>query len=342
MTLACCKSPPRPLTSLEKQRNAAFRNDCLKRLIFVLVILISAVFLIPALAADEDATLTLGSATWKKSDLRGGSKGFRWFVFNMAYYVYGALPQLIGDSGSLKLDPDAAYMTIFGNIYESMASIGMGLAVVWVMLDLIEKAQIDQMTPEVIIRWCIKMVVAIIVVDNADDMAKALMAVGNEFVDNLQYTGADNAANVELLNDCFERVKSGYFISLFTEFVELLIPAVAMIFCLLMMLVQIFGRILEAGVRFAFLPIGISDAFTHGINSPGMRYIKKFFAVCLQGAVLFAIMIAGSNMMGLVTARDGTFGFVENLGIITQLVIAVTMIGAMAKSQQIVNDIVGA
>ena len=342
MTLAIGKSPPRPLTSLEMQRYAAFRNNCIKKLIFALLIIAAIILVVPAFAETKDESFTLGSQTWYKKDLTKGSDDFRWFIFTMAYYVYGALPQIVGDSGALALDPNAGYMDVFNTIYDSMAAVGMGLAVMWVMLDLIEKAQMDQMTPEVLIRWCIKLVVAIIIVDNGADLAKALMQVGNDFVNQLSFSGADNTQNVNVLNGYFERLKTAFWTNRLTILLELLIPAIAMIFCLLMMFVQVFGRIIEAGVRFAFMPIGISDAFTHGINSPGMRYIKKFFAVCLQGAVLYAIMIAGTNMMGLVMARDGSFAIVEHLGVITQLVIGFTMIGAMMKSQQLVNDIVGA
>lgn len=342
MTLAIGKSPPRPLTSLEMQRNAAFRNNCIKKLIFVLLIIAAIILVVPAFAETRDESFTLGSTTWKKSEMTGSAKLLRWFVFSLAYYVYGALPQIVGNSGTLALDPDAGYMDVFNTIYDSMAAVGMGLAVMWVMLDLIEKAQMDQMTPEVLIRWCIKLVVAIIIVDNGADLAKALMQVGNDFVEQLKVSAIESGPNVEILNDFFERINTGFWTGILTIFLELLIPGVAMIFCLLMMLVQVLGRIIEAGVRFAFMPIGISDAFTHGINSPGMRYIKKFFAVCLQGAVLLAIMIAGTNMMALITAGDDGFGIAGNLGVVSQLVIGFTMIGAMMKSQQLVNDIVGA
>lgn len=342
MTLAIGKSPPRPLTSLEMQRNAAFRNDCIKKLIFALLIIAAIILVVPAFAETKDESFTLGSTTWKESEMTGSSKWLRWFVFSLAYYVYGALPQIVGNSGTLALDPDAGYMDVFNTIYDSMAAVGMGLAVMWVMLDLIEKAQMDQMTPEVLIRWCIKLVVAIIIVDNGADLAKALMQVGNDFVEQLKVSAIESGPNVEILNDFFERINTGFWTGILTIFLELLIPGVAMIFCLLMMLAQVFGRIIEAGVRFAFMPIGISDAFTHGINSPGMRYIKKFFAVCLQGAVLLAIMIAGTNMMALITAGDDGFGIAGNLGVVSQLVIGFTMIGAMMKSQQLVNDIVGA
>lgn len=343
MTLAIGKSPPRSLTSLEMQRYAAFRNNCIKKLIFVLLIISAIILVVPAFAETRDESFTLGSTTWKKSDLSGTkTQGFRWLVFSMAYYVYGALPQIVENGGALTLDPNAEYMDVFNTIYESMAAVGMGLAVMWVMLDLIEKAQMDQMTPEVLIRWCIKLVVAIIVVDNGADLAKALMQVGNDFVNQLSVASAENGPSVEILNDFFDRIKTSFWTGTLTIFLELIVPGIAMIFCLLMMFVQVFGRIIEAGVRFAFIPIGISDAFTHGINSPGMRYIKKFFAVCLQGAVLLAIMIAGTNMMALITAGDDGFGIAGNLGVVSQLVIGFTMIGAMMKSQQLVNDIVGA
>lgn len=337
MTLALGGSPPQTLSPLIKKENDSFHKKCITRFMIVVGIFIFIMFLIPAFAdsVSNPQTYKLGDTTWDTKDLKNDLNAF---AFSLVYYTYGAFPQLIADSGVLSINLDATYMGTFQNFYDATASIGMGLAIVWVMLDLIEKAQIDQMSPEVLIRWCIKLITAIIIVDNADSLAKMLIAVGNDLV-----TGSVDLNNTtaSIITSFFTKLKTASFLKALSIIIECLVPALAMMFCMLMMLIQLFGRVLEAGIRFGFMPIGVSDAFTHGLNSAGMRYIKKFFAVCLQGAVLYAIMIAGAKLMSVVSLGGEDFGFLSSLGIISQLVVAFSMVGLMLKSQSIINDIAG-
>ena len=144
-------------------------------------------------------------------------------------------------------------------------------------------------------------------------------------------------AQAEALGTIYDSLKSMGWIKALCLLLQLLIPAIGTMICMLIMLVQMVGRLIEIGIRILFMPIGVSDAFTHGTNSPGFRYIKKFFAVCLQGAVLLAVLNIGVYFMGNKMINDATQGF----GFISDLVIMVSMIGLMIKSQQIVNDIVG-
>lgn len=337
MTLALGGSPPQTLSPLIKKENDSFYKKCMTRFMIVVGIFIFIMFLIPALADSvlSSQIYKLGTTEWNTKELKNDLNAF---AFLLVYYTYGAFPQLIADSGVLSIDLDASYMATFQDFYDATAAIGMGLAVIWVMLDLIEKAQIDQMSPEVLIRWCIKLVTAIIIVDNADSLAKMLISVGNELVSG---SVALNATTASIITGFFTKLKTASFLKALSIIIECLVPALAMMFCMLMMLTQLFGRVLEAGIRFGFMPIGISDAFTHGLNSAGMRYIKKFFAVCIQGAVLYAIMIAGAKLMSVVSLGGEDFGFLSSLGIISQLVVAFSMVGLMLKSQSIINDIAG-
>lgn len=337
MTLALGGSPPQTLSPLIKKENDSFYKKCMTRFMIVVGIFIFIMFLIPALADSVflPHIYKLGETEWNTAELKNDLNAAAfWFV----YYTYGAFPQFMADSGVLSIDLDASYMATFQDFYDTTAAIGMGLAVIWVMLDLIEKAQIDQMSPEVLIRWCIKLVTAIIIVDNADSLAKMLISVGNELVSG---SVALSATTESIITGFFTKLKTASVLKALSIIIECLVPALAMMFCILMMLTQLFGRVLEAGIRFGFMPIGISDAFTHGLNSAGMRYIKKFFAVCIQGAVLYAIMIAGAKLMSVVSLGGEDFGFLSSLGIISQLVVAFSMVGLMLKSQSIINDIAG-
>jgi len=54
-------------------------------------------------------------------------------------------------------------------------------------------------------------------------------------------------------------------------------------------------RFFEIYLRISVAPIAIADMW-NGMNSGGYRYMKAFFAVCLQGVVILMILIIGNQL----------------------------------------------
>jgi hypothetical protein len=98
------------------------------------------------------------------------------------------------------------------------------------------------------------------------------------------------------------------------------------------MILMCFGRVFEVMVRFVFAPIGLAQLVSGGARGAGMRYIKKFAACCLSGAI--CVMAIGA------TAVMQDMANVQMAGVIA-LMAPITLIGFATKSQRIAEDIVG-
>ena len=97
----------------------------------------------------------------------------------------------------------------------------------------------------------------------------------------------------------------------------------------LFMLLQ---TILEIAIRRVFCPLAISDIYSEGLRSPGVRYIKK-----LLGAIMkFTICIIATTIATSIGATGEGLTLAFNC-----IVINVVAIGVMFKAGEYTNDILG-
>lgn len=93
----------------------------------------------------------------------------------------------------------------------------------------------------------------------------------------------------------------------------------------------VYAVIIEIGLRYMFTPIAIADLYSEKFRSNGWIWLKKLFAVSMQGAVIFMIIYS----------VDVLKNAIDTASVITNTAINLTMIGMFAKSRQIANDIIG-
>lgn len=93
----------------------------------------------------------------------------------------------------------------------------------------------------------------------------------------------------------------------------------------------VYAVAIEIGVRYLFTPIAIADLYSEKFRSNGWMYLKKLFAVSMQGAVIFMIIYC----------VDVLKNAIDTGSVITNTAINLTMIGMFVKSRQIANDIIG-
>ena len=134
----------------------------------------------------------------------------------------------------------------------------------------------------------------------------------------------------------------------------LLIPFIVIlginVFCLSIFIT----RGIQLAIYTVFMPIAIVDMYHNGVmSSTGIRYIKKFAAIGLQGIVLYVCLVLAQAFLGTMgVAIYSNNSVAEATGIIAAggngllfLIIAVatafTSLSLALKSQQIANDIIG-
>jgi hypothetical protein len=121
--------------------------------------------------------------------------------------------------------------------------------------------------------------------------------------------------------------------------VALVINAITYIVCI--------SRLLEMSARGCFLPIAIAMMSDDGWRGAGGRYIRKYIAVCAQGAVLvvagtmisYGMSVAGSSMIGQLSSCGSISSFLGYL--VLFIAIAIAGVSMLFKSIGIVNDAFG-
>lgn len=127
-------------------------------------------------------------------------------------------------------------------------------------------------------------------------------------------------------------------------FAILIIP---WIFSLIMSLVakfMSFSILLELGIRKAFAPFAVVDIYSEGMRSPGVRYLKRYLATFLKIVIALLAAFIGAELMveamKVDLANDPTIGDVFTY-ILETFAINLTILGAITKSGEYTNDIVG-
>lgn len=299
--------------------------------------------------SGTSATYITNGTEYPVSDLR--NRVFGAAVLDMAYSAYGGgLTAFQKDLLIIETDPiKAPYWRTLQTAYNSIAAVGAGLALLWCMLELIEKSSQGHITGEFILQLGIKFTIAAVVISEGGEIAKEVINLANgvtkDILDNAFTTSPDEyTALDEMFVNVYEDIKDANIFGCIGAMFPLILSALMMKICTIIIFALLAGRILEVGVRYMFFPIGASDVFTHGMGSPGFRYVKKLFAASLQGIAMYAVVFIGQMLMSSASSVVGSTTTLAG-GLVVQaiwpIIVGFSVIGAMLKVSSIVNDIAG-
>lgn len=113
-----------------------------------------------------------------------------------------------------------------------------------------------------------------------------------------------------------------------------------------------FTRCLELLVRAAIAPMAITDIYSQGTHGNGFRFIKKFFAIALQGAIIILLVTAMGQAAGFdFTTSDSVHKLASSIlgngtsgtGALWKTVFfRIAGTGLVLKSQSVASEVVGA
>jgi hypothetical protein len=227
------------------------------------------------------------------------------------------------------------------SVYESFAVIGLLLVILYFIIDVLDEMQADHFTVDHLIKKLITMAVAILVISQGPIIFTNII----KFSEELMYD-VHAAFRKFTLNNNSELQKT-YENMMYTDgvfgFLESMADALGLLFdnivayilsyvALLFAYLTAFSRFLEIMIRFAMAPIGLAPLVSGGAKGSGMRYLKKFASVCIQGAVCVAALASATVLSSMLTGLSAVIG---------QVLIPLTLIGFMSKTQGIADDIVG-
>lgn len=310
----------------------------------------SAVFTVNGIdsSAEEiyNEKYTLKNGKYKVSDL--SSRAIGGATLDMACAAYGGLTSFDRTLLTIDTKADSPYWSTLDTVYTSISAVGCGLALFWCMLELIEKASQGHITGEFVLQLAIKFTIAAVVIAEGGEIAKGVINLANGVANDMLTDGFGAAetgmSDKEFVKVYYDVKKAGW-LGCIGVMIPLILPAIAMKVCTIIIFALLAGRILEVAVRYIFFPIGASDIFSHGMGSPGFRYVKKLFGAALQGIAMYAVVFVGGILMNNADKIVGEAATTTAGGVVITaiwpIIVGFSMVGAMLKVSSIVNDIAG-
>lgn len=229
-----------------------------------------------------------------------------------------------------------------GTISDFLKPIAGVIVCMYFLMNLIDKATTDNFSSDQFIKMLLKLAFSIIIIENITDWSVRIMDFGIAFTNGIasSISGISDLSTLDMQNI----VENMGFWSKLGGMAILLIPWAISLLVRLGIYFLVYGRAIEIGVRAIFSPIGCSDLMNGGVNSNGFKYIKKMLAVSIQGGVMLIVVICSSLLTRDVFANDlGNGVSIFDLAFIAKyLGVSLSMVGIMAASKQIANDIIGA
>lgn len=239
---------------------------------------------------------------------------------------------------------------ILATVIDALKAFGAGFAIVLGVIKTVTEIQKAQDPVDCILRCFFELCIAIVFIDNIDNIINVVDSVGQELLDVI--TGSYDNYSAPTADQLREQL--GYKDSWWgwiSFSVMLLIPyAFAWIEGIAARIVS-YSIIIELGVRRAFIPFAIGDIGVEGLRSNGFRYLKKYLSVYVQQAVILITCIVLSALTTAVLTNGmtevSTSGSAEELAIsgstIILNILGLNLAGVfiMFKATSWASDVVG-
>lgn len=300
------------------------------------------------------------------------------YLTSWIIHIYEGLYTANSASSAL-LNYDISFLGILNNdifnaFVATIMSLGITLMVLYFCGDLADKVTMQNFNMELFFKSLLKLVIAYFLIIHSLDIVEAFVKFGDGVSTMLLET--DTGFSFFEDEEHVEKLSKGlsYFnvIDSLGYMLRLLIPS---LICWVSNLVVIFislSRIVEMVIRALFAPFAVADCFQDGARANGIRYLKKFLALCLQYTMIVAICISVSMVMNSIngsgTADNLTKLLKEGASVggllkgsyytkascekfldailgdghfVILLGLQLTKIGLLVKSQSLANDVMG-
>ena len=297
---------------------------------FIIILSICASFTIQVNAAN----CPICSGTHKLSDLGGLQRT----AYDMCCVVYGGTSISDDIIDTLKFDVTGDKFSDLWErgrgFYESLATIGELLCIIYGLISMYEKISQDQHSAEHIFKLFMKIFLGIILMRSGYDIVEA----GLNFASQVFITFQGSTTGISSTDGCiFEEIAKMQFLEPVGMILSMFIPWLAMLAASIALNVVVWARILDIMVRVIFSPIGMADIMHTGINGSGMLYLKKIVSSAIQGSVLFGSMKAYSLIVTAINNTDGAGAG----GVMVVIILSFSLISILFKAKTIADDLLG-
>lgn len=226
------------------------------------------------------------------------------------------------------------------NFYDSLSKIGELLCVVYGLIELMEKVQLSQLDGEQIFKSFIKIFIGIIVIRSGFEIITAGMAFATGVFDTLQ--GGSASPNSAVTKCPYVELSNSWFLNGIGKIAGSIMPWIVMQIATLLMQLIVWARLLDLMVRVVFAPIGMADIMYGGMNSNGMKYLKKMVSASIQGAVLLAILISYGTIISTVNGiHTLNVAGTSNSALMINIILTFTLISTLYKAKEFADSMLG-
>lgn len=254
---------------------------------------------------------------------------------------------------------DGVPWTVVKNFYNDVIlPLALGIIVIYFLIALIEKLSSEHFNWDQMVKTFAVFVGSWYLIQNAFPIMEGLFNIGADLLDSLEDVFVAAGGDTEFTGPVIgEATKEALWKNLtgknsleedvkFLDSVKIWAELKPYQLCLwilgLCTKIVCYSRIIEILIRTMFAPIALSDCFHRGLDSGGARFLKNYFAVALQGAVIYAVMaiysIVSVSVLGNLTDA-GNLQFFAYVG--TSIVISFATVGLLFKSLSFTKELVG-
>lgn len=241
----------------------------------------------------------------------------------------------------LYLFGDTGYM---GMAYNALRVTGIIIMLLYFFLSIVDKITSEQLSTELFIRKIIGLAICLLLIlngarilDGILDWSTALITDTSAFMKSFTYGATDAKGYYEWLSDFLTSPKGtiSKFLAALGIFLSSIIPFLAQLALTVIVFIVGISRFLEIAIRYMFAPIGIAPIVHDGMRSSGAKYIKKFAACCLNGAVIICITYLATALPSFFASLGDVFKF------LAQVALPLAAIALIFRCQNIADEIMG-
>lgn len=237
-------------------------------------------------------------------------------------------------------------------IVGALGVVARAMIVFFCISDLMDKLSRQILDIEEFIRTAIKfLAVGALVTTCCYPLLEGIYNVSVQLVSGVAQQQATNPMVTSVMYDIAEYLTQSEVLGCVCLIFVIFLPWVCSKFLVIFIIATCYSRLFAIGLYGAFAPIGLAPMVQEGFSGHGMRYLKKFMAVCFQGAIIaFAItfgeMIRAQAMIEFFNASQGDgFTYWASMVfhfLVSSVIVTIAEVVTLGKTQQVANDMLGA
>lgn len=234
-------------------------------------------------------------------------------------------------------ESNSGMWSLVSNVQETIIPVALTLMTLYFFIGFLQKAiMLDYMKWENIVKSLLRLVVCNVLVQKTMDIMTLIFNVTVELATSIGNAGTINITELEYdkLTDSLSSMslwdRIGYWGN--TQPIVLIMNIV-----LLILMLIVYGRMIQIYVYTAFAPIPLSSIAGEGFGATAKHFLKDYAGVCLQGPVIiFSITLFGAKAQEILTSGDVS---IKTLGQI--LLMGLVVLFIMIKSSDWAKKIIG-